>query len=315
MPQSGGQFHISGTNIRVSVGDNSNVESADGHALVAQGQFQAPINKNMTNFHDGARGKRGSQEMMAEGSGMVESTSVFCRVIRLTKPCVNLDIGSHHKSPTPDGTIDLGSMLEQKLEQLAKRAVTFQVEITPPKKKGEKPEETPCEPSQEHYGNNQEYNFKAGGVYRIWHLLNTEVHLCTFVVLDIQGTNMNCLKIEYCDPDNVDLDFETTHGKLKAERHVPGSYVHRRSSSRLRAKQEEEPPPKQEFIVCMKNQQRLKEDSYIDLANVWNINWQSAYSFVYCGLLQEESFGRVIDIHLHRYTHNLKSRVSYLSQG
>lgn len=175
---------------------------------------------------------------------------------------------------------------------------------TRPGKKGEKPEvevEERCEPEETHYGDARKCKFRPGELYRIWHPYNIDVHLNTFVIENILGTSMSCLKLEYCSPDEVDRKFDSTHVKLRVANYASGSYRHRRSSSRLRAKQQQEVQTLPDFTmatVYMDKQQRLKEDCYIDVAASWNIDWQSEYyRFAYCGALEDESIANIQEIH------------------
>ena len=184
--------------------------------------------------------------------------------------------------------------LQQRLEQLEHQAVTFQANSH--------------EPVEAHYGDNNKYNFDEGDVYRVWHPTNTEVHLCTFLVLFKAGTSMTCLKIVHCDPDQVDYKFESEHGRLRVEHDKPGSS--RRMSRRLRPKQQED-DESESYLLYLNKSQGIKNDNcWIDLLNPWNINWQKEYLFVYCGCLEKESFIRVSDSHLKHYAERVRGPMS-----
>jgi hypothetical protein len=175
-------------------------------------------------------------------------------------------------------------VLKQRLEQLEQQAVTFQANSR--------------EPDETHYGDNNKHDFDAGDLYRLWHPTNTEVHLCTFLVLFKAGTSMTCLKIVHCDPDQVDYKFESEHGRLRVEHDKPGPS--RRQLRRLRSKQQEE-EESESYLLYLRKDQEMKDHCWIDLLNPWNINWQKEYLFVYCGCLEKDSFMRARDNHLKLY--------------
>lgn len=195
-------------------------------------------------------------------------------------------------------------MLERKLDELAQEAVTFQVESYQ-ETNGQKTLEKPCEPTEAHYGNNNKYDFESGELYRVWHPTNTEVHLGTFLVVGITGNNMTCLRIECRIPEDVDHKFERTHGRLKVQQDVPGSY-RRRSASRFGGKQPQDDEEPKSLVLFINKQQRLKDNCWVDLLNSWNINWKKEYRFAYCGRLEDRSFESVRDEHLELYRSNLK---------
>lgn len=204
----------------------------------------------------------------------------------------------------------------QRHAEAADQAVTYQVEPKTQRgrkvdKSGATEEYIPCEPDQSHYGDNKKYDFRVGELYRIWQRFNSEVHLSTFLVMAIDGTSMTCLKLEHRDPDEMDLGrFETRHVKLKVEQHIPGTYKHQRSSSRLRTqKQVEEDDDSTDCVVYMAPKQCLRPDCFVEVSSPWNINWKSNYLFVYCGRLSDESFKNVVDIHLTRYSSDLRKHL------
>ncbi|EXJ56820.1 hypothetical protein A1O7_07164 [Cladophialophora yegresii CBS 114405] len=265
----------------------------------------------MTNSHKKTQetptAREGRQRPLA---GMVESAHIYCRILLLTKVSLAIENETPSETSASSDPVSYEAILLQKHALLAEEAVTYQVKKITPSKKGSTSSEEPCEPVAEHYSDNEKHDFRVGEIYRIWHPLNVNVHLGTFLVMDIEGTEMVCLKLKHCHPNDVDRTFDETHVKLKALPHVPGSYVHRRASSRLRAKQqEEEQEAGSDYVVYMENQQCLKEDSYINLRRSWDINWQDDYQFVYCGRLEEKSFYSVLDIHVDRYSNNLRRHV------
>jgi len=175
-------------------------------------------------------------------------------------------------------------LLEERLQQLERNAVTFQKDCN--------------EAREEHYGDNNKYNFEAGELYRVWHPTNTEVHLCTFLVVFTKGTTMTCLKVVQCDPDQADYKFQHTHGKFKLFHDQPGN----RRSTRLKPTAQQDEEDSDEYLVHLRKEQIMKDNCWVDMATPWNINWQKEYLFVYCGCLDNKSFLRARARHLLLYT-------------
>ncbi|KAL9625054.1 MAG: hypothetical protein Q9160_000783 [Pyrenula sp. 1 TL-2023] len=278
------------SHVNITVGQSSNAEKIGDDARAFQGQASAPVSmRSLSNPRGRPSVARADEGNNAQGDAEQAPTSLPKR---------------HAEVPTPGLGSDTSFMLERKLNELAQEAVTYQVESYR-ETHGQKTFERQCEPLEAHYGNNNNYNFESGELYRVWHPTNTEVHLGTFLVVGITGNNMTCLRIECCNPEDVDQKFERTHGRLKMQQDVPGSY-RRRSSSRLAGKQPQEDEEPKSLVLFIRKQQRLKDNCWVDLLNPWNINWQKEYRFVYCGCLEKESFESVRDDHLELYRGNLK---------
>lgn len=215
---------------------------------------------------------------------------------------------SHHDEAHSDEIRELASILDRRNAELARDAVSYQVDVRSRNKQAY-PEE--IEPIEAHYDNNHNFNFEPEELYRVWHRTNTELHLSTFLVVDISGTVMKCLKIVQREPAAIDQKFWRTHRKLKPEMDTGSHRL--RSASRPRSKQQEEgqsgDEESEELMVFMKNSQRLREDCWVDLRTPWSIDWQKEYRFVYCGCLHEESFRKAVTMHLKDYN-KMKNRIS-----
>jgi hypothetical protein len=246
--------------------------------------FQGQVNelRGMTNSSasraqpilDGYRGGENQAEGMLQTNHLPHGVTLYA------------DISIPSDIQAPDNH---ASDLYERLENSVRQAVTFQLKSD--------------EALEAHYGDNNKHNFDAGDVYRVWHPTNTEVHLCTFLVLFLAGTSMTCLKIVHCDPEQLDYKFESEHGRLRVEYDRPGSS--RRSSRRGRSKQQEEEESESYLLHLYKNQ-RMKENCWIDMLNPWNINWQKEYLFAYCGRLEKDSFLRAREDHLNRYDERVR---------
>ncbi|KAI9709990.1 MAG: hypothetical protein M1820_003068 [Bogoriella megaspora] len=186
------------------------------------------------------------------------------------------------------------SLLDQKLNDLALDAVSFQTEVIASERNRNKVEERRCAPKEEHYNDNDKFNFEKGDFFRIWHPANTDVHLTTFLVIGIKGTNMTCLRIVHRDPDEADYDFERAHVKLRVEKYIPG--VPRRTLCK----------DPESFLVVMNKSQNFKEHCWINLLNSENIDWRKEYRFARCGRLDDDSLERARSEHLRLYEAKLR---------
>ncbi|KAI9692475.1 MAG: hypothetical protein M1822_006706 [Bathelium mastoideum] len=175
------------------------------------------------------------------------------------------------------------SPLDKKLRKLTLDAVSYRTESQPSAK------DRPCEPMEEHYSDNDSFNFRRGDIFRIWHPANTDVHLATFLVIGIKGTKIICLRIVQRDPSDVDYEFEREHERLRAVKWTLGA-------SRRTANKNPD-----ESLVIMKDSQKLKEDCWIDLPNSEYIDWRKGYKFARCGSLEGDSLNKVKKEHLRLY--------------
>ncbi|KAL9079202.1 MAG: hypothetical protein Q9157_001911 [Trypethelium eluteriae] len=188
--------------------------------------------------------------------------------------------------------------LDQSFNELALHPVpvSFQTrpELHPSARNRNRVEERPCEPREEHYNDSNKYHFQKGDFVRIWHPVNEDVHLITFLVIGVQGTNMTCLRIVHRDPEEVDFDFEKGHAKLKVEKYVPGAS--RRAPN----------TDSDLFHVVMNKSQDMVEHCWIDLLNSENIDRQKEYKFVRCGQLDDISLEKAKTEHLRLYAAKLR---------
>ncbi|KAJ9612394.1 hypothetical protein H2200_003991 [Cladophialophora chaetospira] len=216
------------------------------------------------------------------------------------------DEPAHEEQPN-----NIDTSLDKKHKELADQAVTFKLtKIDTPDNKVHLYPEVAVE---SHYVKSKSCKFEPGELYRVWYRINVEVHLSTFLILKIKGSDMTCLKILHRDPKEGGMTkFERSHGRLKAKEYVQGHrHFPRRASSQLRAQAKNEKIKDADgsdaFVVDMETLQGMKENCWIDLCNPWNIDWQRPYRFAYCGRLQDDSFDRVIEIHTDLYLENLKT--------
>jgi len=188
-------------------------------------------------------------------------------------------------SGSREGTPTAESSLRTKLEALQERAVTYRANSS--------------EPRQEHYGDFKEHEFVAGEVYRIWHPTNTNVHLSTFLIYSVTGTNMICLRIVQRKLADADYKFRTRHAKLKP---VPAADTRRRSSRLSTSKQQtQEDEDAEEYFFRLNRDERMKQDCWVDMIFPWNIDWKDEYLFAFCGCLEQPSFERAKQLHRELY--------------
>ncbi|TAQ86912.1 hypothetical protein B7494_g4753 [Chlorociboria aeruginascens] len=128
---------------------------------------------------------------------------------------------------------------------------------------------------EDHYNDNNQHDFNAGEVYRIWNPTNTEVHLDT------------------------DYKFRRGHRKLKPVLDTPPP---RRSARHLKAtRQEQEDEEDEVYHLRLRKEQAMVPDCWVNMAASWNIDWRKEHLFAYCGCLEESSFNRAKQLHLELY--------------
>jgi hypothetical protein len=258
----------------------------------------------MTNTSNNSRGRKNTiEDQVGQESGTVKTTHLSSLTSPIANAQINTDQTTRGQTSIEESPSDVITYLNDKHIELAHEAVTYLVTRT--ERSGKNVEMIPVEPAEEHYLSfSQDSDFQAGELYRVWYRTNTEVHLSTFLILSIKGANMTCLKIVHRDPKNGGAyKFEKAHGRLKAEKDMPGTYHH---SIRARLKnQERDADEDDSFVVVVAEKQELKENCWIDLNNPWNVDWRNNYRFVYCGTLDDNSFGRVVKRHRELYLGNL----------
>ncbi|KAF2240063.1 hypothetical protein EV356DRAFT_495923 [Viridothelium virens] len=263
---------MTGNNHYYIFGESSNVENIEGNARTFLGQVHSPSPVNQ------AYSLPPSMATKVRSSDAADDRSY--------------DEGSASNSSQHNESV---SALAQSLNELALDPVSFQTqpEVYPSATNGNRVEERRCEPREEHYKDCSNY-IQKGDIVRIWRPMNTDVHLTTFLVLNIQGTNMICLRIVHRDPREVGYGFSKDHAKLKVEKYIHGA---------------PDLSPNQDSDSCraiMNESQDMKENCWINLLIPENIDSRKEYKFVRCGQLDDDSFERAKAKHLRLYAAKLR---------
>ncbi|KAL9089943.1 MAG: hypothetical protein Q9165_005472 [Trypethelium subeluteriae] len=254
------------------IGPSHNVETFGGNAKAILGQVNSPSPVNRAGL---------LPPSMATATKVTERNASVER---------GYDEGSGSNLSHEDESI---SALGQRFDELTLDAVSFQIERHQSVRNKSNVEERRCEPREEHY-NDDKHGLRKGDIVRIWHPVNREMHLTTFLIISVEGNDMTCLRIVHGDPEEVEFPSLDGYGKLKVERRIPG--VSRRTPN----------VDSDSFRVFMSRSQNIKEHCWINMLNSENIDKQKEYKFVRCGQLDDSSLERVKEDHLRLYRAKLR---------